>query len=207
MKKGYTLSEVMVTMAILGLMASILLPTISKFRPNRDKMLFKKAYYVAERVIYELVNDDTYYSVSDGNYFGLDNVEQEAHIGTASYGGKTEAKQKSKFCNLFSKKVNITKDEARCNSGFAEEDLGKGSFTTPSFYTSDGIAWYMPYTNFESDAPIFVDVSGSKTPNCKASDTDCIKPDIFKIIVHRDGKMHVEGDKEVEFLQSNTTTR
>lgn len=205
-KKGYTLSEVMVTMAILGLLASILLPSISKFRPNRDKMLFKKAYYVAERIVYELVNDDEYYPVSTGKYVGLNNTQHKAYVGGVDFGGNEETAQKSKFCGLFAQKVNTTNDEFHCD-GNHDVPAGGGTYTEPSFYTSDGIAWYMPWNKFGTNSTIYVDVSGKKDPNCMADDEGCTKPDIFSIIVHPDGKMHVEGAKEIEFLQSNTTTR
>ena len=198
MKKGYTLSEVMVTMTILGILASILLPTIARFRPNKDKMLFKKAYYITERVVYELINDDDYYPTDDG----FKNVRHIAYL-NGEHSGDT------KFCTLFSKKVNIIDDVANCDNGH-HVPSGGGTFTEPTFYTSDGIAWYMPIWDFDIVQKIryiSVDVNGSQEPNCISGAANCTKPDIFKIYVEADGKMYVSGEKEKEYLRSNTTTR
>lgn len=198
-KKGYTLAEVLVVMALLGILASILLPAVSSIQPNRDKMMFKKAYHVAERIVYELVNDDALYPSKDGLYSGFDNLE------TANYNGQGYSGN-TKFCSLFAQKVNTTEDVGTCSST-AVTPAGNGTFTNPTFTTTDGIAWYMPISNFSDVVDIKVDVNSSKEPNCSYNATTCKRPDIFTMKVKPDGKMYVTGDLEREFLKSNTTTR
>ena len=51
-KKAFTLAEVMVTLAVFGVLAALLLPAIANVRPNKNKVMFKKAYYVKSRLLY-----------------------------------------------------------------------------------------------------------------------------------------------------------
>lgn len=200
--KAFTLAEVMITMAILGILASVLLPAVSKVRPNENKALFKKAYYVAERMVSELVNDESLYPMGEGTSVGLDNVSE------VTYDGKTY-KGNDKFCKLFAAKVNTINDNISCVAGSSVPT----DSNVPSFITTDGIAWYMPYTDFSpviSHVPdcdlnkgIIVDVNGDKKPNCSYTANTCINPDRFEICIEPSGKMYVTGVKEREYLSSN----
>lgn len=189
--KAFTLAEVMITMAILGILASVLLPAVSKVRPNENKALFKKAYYVAERVVGELINDDNLYPVMEGTTVGLDNLDEVQYI-------SKKYSDTDKFCKLFAAKVNTINDTVNCVAGSATPT----DSNVPSFITSDGIMWYMPITDFKADKSITVDVNGEKRPNCSFS-TTCVKPDRFQIWIQPDGKMYVNGEKEKEYLSSN----
>lgn len=224
-KYGYTLAEVLIVLALLGILASILLPAIAHVRPNRDKAMFRKAYYIAERIVYEMVNDDDLYSTAEGTKFGLDNTNQVSFNG--EYFGDNESdsstKANLKFCQLFSRKVNVVALEDELGGKWteacaattypADEEYDK---TKVSFITSDGIAWYLPITNFAKidDKPsvsaITVDINNEKKPNCHY-DADhpenCKKPDRFNILVQSDGKMFVDGEKEKEYLEGNTNMR
>ena len=231
-KNGYTLAEVLVVMTLLGILAAILLPAVAKIRPDRDKMMFKKAYYVAERVIYEIANDDDMYpTMNSCTGFECTNV---ITIGGNTYGAAdntsdSDKMQKTKFCGLFARKVNTNVD-IKGYSNDDDRDLndvkgclpdgnepsGGGAYNAPSFYTSDGVAWYMPASKFEKtgtdkdvlgEAVIYVDVNGAKKPNCISGANGCNKPDIFKINVIADGKMYVDGEKESEYLKSNSNVR
>ena len=203
--KGFTLAEILITLAVLGILAAIMLPTVTQARPNKHKSLFKKAYYVAERMVYELVNDEDLYP-STSVTLGLDNVSDVEYLGTHYGSASVENDKKSKFCGLFARKVNTTSDTAQCDSvhsTFANTDSNK-----PSFKTTDGIAWYMPFTDFSGSGAetIRVDVNGEAKPNCAYSNT-CPDPDRFEIRVVKDGKMFVNGTKEKEYLESNNSLR
>lgn len=185
--KAFTLAEVMITMAILGVLASILLPAVSKVRPNENKTLFKKAYYIAERMVYELVNDEDLYP--EGAFSDTSEV---------TYNG-TKYSGNDKFCRLFGVKVNTVSNSVTCASSSSEPS----DSNVPSYVTTDGIRWYMPITAFTSNTHITVDVNGDKRPNCKYNSSTCPGPDQFEIYIEPNGKMYVTGTKEKEYLSSN----
>ena len=42
--KGFTLTELMIALAVIGILVAIVTPTIMKTRPNKNKMMIKKTY-------------------------------------------------------------------------------------------------------------------------------------------------------------------
>lgn len=190
--RGFTLAEVMITLAVLGILASIMLPAVSRVRPNENKVMFKKAYYIAERTVSELVNDENLYPEGDGTHVGLDNISEVTYNGEKFTGN-------DKFCKLFAEKVNTINDSVNCVSSSSNPTASN----IPSFTTTDGIAWYMPITDFSGDKYITVDVNNEKKPNCSFANNTCINPDRFEIYIEPDGKMYVKGVKEKEYLSSN----
>lgn len=194
MKKGFTLAEMIATLGIIGVLAVILMPMLSGVQPNEEMLKFKKAYYIAERVIAELVNDEDLYPDSDvagaPQFFG--NTEDIIYKGE-HYAGNT------KFCELFAAKINKS-SEVDCTAGKA---FVNGQAPSGSVNTSDSMVWILPITNF-ADAntaeEIQIDVNGNKAPNCFYNATTCARPDRFTIKVFQDGRVMVDGQMEIEYL-------
>lgn len=210
--KAFTLAEVMVTMAVFGILVALVLPAVANIRPNKSKALFKKAYYTAERMVFELVNDEDFYPTT-GDEIGFSNTVVASYLGH-SYGGDNDADAKKKFCSLFARKVNTLSDEIKCDASH-QSPLGDGYFKEPAFITTDGIAWYMPITKFDKTGndiaeSIYVDVNNNQEPNCQYDEKNpskCKNPDIFEIKVEPDGKMSISGTKEKEYLQANNSVK
>ena len=194
--KAFTLGEVLVTLLIVGVIAATLIPTLKNIQPDRQKLMFKKAYTTVERIVTELVNDDYLYSETD-DAVGLDNTNT-VDVNGNDYGGDT------KFCRLFAMKVNVVDDAAiRCPG----TPGGSGTFGTPSFTTTDNVAFFIPSSTFGTAAKITVDTNGDKEPNCKYNATSCNKPDIFEIFVEADGGIYVNGTLEKQYLKDTNITR
>lgn len=231
-KKAFTLAELMVCLLLISVLATILLPAIIQNKPNKNKVLFRKAYYIIERVVSELINDEDIYPNDEEN--GLMGFANYAEV---TYAGETVSGA-SKFCELFYQKLNTTTTTPRCNSnGEIWSAVPSDSDAEGSFMTNDGIIWYMPSTNvFAStnyagvpegsvdgdgnpipaspggavEQNIFLDVNGVMPPNCVYNAGDpslCPSPDRFSVLVRFDGKIRVEGEKEQEYLMSNSTLK
>ena len=63
MKKAFTLSEALVTLAIIGVLAAILIPVIDNVRPDKDKITYKKALYSMQSAVSNAM-DSTVYSMA-----------------------------------------------------------------------------------------------------------------------------------------------
>lgn len=191
-QNGFTLAEVLVTLTILGVIAAILIPAITKTTPNSQKVMFKKAYNILEQAIDSLINDDILYP-NETNQSGFNYATDD----TGDSAGD------NKFCYHLAQKLNISGAESCPNTTTAT--------ITKFATTAEGINWYIfpgaataagqfPITGNVYTTRIVVDVNGSKLPNC-LSDSNCATvkpaghtcgcaaPDTFVIGVRYDGKI------------------
>lgn len=208
--KGFTLAEVLVCLAVVSVLATILIPTLGKIQPNKNKTMFKKAYQITERVIYELVNDATLYPEVEGVH-GFDNLKRVSFNNT-NYGSDTLNSDEAlcKFTNLFAEKLNTLSDSPACGN-YTWTDGSLISSASRSIVSTDGIFWALPKTNFtagESAAPaykkIMIDVNGDKQPNkMDSEDASAVcsgDVDRFTLYVRSDGIVRVKGVCAREYL-------
>lgn len=147
--RGFTLTELMVAMAVIGILVAVVTPAIMKNRPNKNKMMVKKSFYITEQIVNNLVNDEALYpdmrsfctgdtpSV-DTEYcaYGLDYTERAFSDGL-SYTGEY------KFAALFKNSLNVKGDYTASGGTSIPNPVNPSSNTTfyPIFYTTDGIKW------------------------------------------------------------------
>jgi len=55
-KKGFTLAELMIVLAVLAVIAAVLMPTVFNSMPDENKLKFKKGYYTLKS-IYKLIKN------------------------------------------------------------------------------------------------------------------------------------------------------
>lgn len=60
-KKAFTLSESLIMMAIVGVLAAITMTSLSGLKPNKDKLLLQKAYKTILSAVSEVTNDSVAY--------------------------------------------------------------------------------------------------------------------------------------------------
>jgi len=215
-KKGFTLSEVMVTMGILGILAAIIIPAVTKLTPDNNKVMFKKAYYTAEKAVSDLINDDSLYpSSSIANTTDTTPIVgvQQGFFNTVATGMGLPASN-DKFCYFFSQRLNTV--SANCTNATV---AGVPAYT---FTTTDGVVWTytLQATPFKMDATTYlttdvlsVDVNGAKAPNCfTVAPTACtagVFPDRFRLRIRYDGKMGVDSadTKAIAILTTPTDNK
>ena len=206
-KIGFTLSEVMVTMGILGVLAAILIPAVMSVSPDQNKVMLKKAYYTLEKAVSDLINDDSNYPLDPpGTTTDTgQTVSQGFHYKTA--GGTAIPANNNKFCYLLSESLN-TVGTVDC------DPAGSGASTGMSFTTSDGMLWTiydstfeLHATNYLQVAVVLVDVSGpNKGDNCDYNGGAGKHPDQFKFRIRYDGKMTINpNDTAAMAILANPT--
>ncbi len=206
--KGFTLTELMIALAVIGILVAVVTPTIMKTRPNKNKMMIKKTFYTTEQIVSSLINDARLYpdmreacetgaEASENFYcaWGFDAEDSVTYEGE-TYSGDT------KFEGLFRSKLNVK------------------SGTDSVFYTTDGVKWDLSKTEgawtkeklSPADAgigEILIDVNGDDPPNARQAASSEDDFDQYVIEIMATGKLKIadEDTKAIEFVTINTSIR
>lgn len=184
LKRAFTLSELLISLGIIGILTAILMPIFFSLAPDQNTLMAKRAFYTTETVISDLLNDPHCYpsilasaGLDDG--IGYDKCEK--------YAGQPESSE-NKLITLFTDKLDL-----------------KGTVNGTTFNTKDGMTW--TFSNFKfatanpnSYALLTVDVNGDKEPNCGQSDKsgECADSnrksgfDRFTMKIYARGKVEIE---------------
>lgn len=203
MKKlcGFTLSELMIALGVLGILCAAVIPAIVNNMPNQNKIMMKRVYYNTTNIVKDMINNSDLYSPygADNNYIGFDNTNSVTYFGK-TYSGAT--KFPDIFIYLLNKKGDVSSSTDYCK------------FTTSvsnciTVNTSDGMRWTfaVPSTVGQSTwinnpdsvvSHILVDVNGDRKPNCyqgneKACKTRTKNFDQFRMTIYTGGKVKIDS--------------
>lgn len=122
MKKAFTLSEALITLAILGVLAALLIPVLDNARPDKDKITYKKALYTMQSAVSNAM-DSTVYTIAANSqaYWADDNVTDET------------------FCLEIAGALNLN-GEAKCSGPWGDKSYS--TYEYPNFITTDGIRYW-----------------------------------------------------------------
>lgn len=201
MKKfGFTLSEIIITLGIIGVVAAITAPSIENLIPDKNKVKALKAHKMLSDVNTELLNNQALYWLGGGTSTCKGFVctaKPRSGYSADIYSGN------SKYLALVIAHMNVIDSSKTVGSS-------KGSFET-----ADGMTWDVDGASVVVD----VDKNGS---NCFWSST-CTKPDRFKFIVNLENGEVIGNDpltqaylanplklndrkKDLKVAKDNTTT-
>ena len=186
MKKAFTLSEALITLAIIGVLAAILIPVIDSARPDKDKITYKKAMYSMQGAISNAM-DSTVYSVA---------------ANSAAY-WKDDMVGTNAFCESLAEELN-TAGAVNCTS--------TSSYESPNFITTDGIRfWGLEGKTWDQNCnssgdckerDIFVDRAiGTNELRAVENSRGRTGTDAYgmKIRVRYDGKITTPGDDSFDY--------
>ncbi len=148
MKKGFTLTELMIALAVIGILVAVVTPAIVRTRPNKNKMMVKKTFYVAEQIVNSLINDESLYpDMREACRLNQDNDDDIYcawgfdYVSKAKFEG-AEYEGDYKFAALFKERLNVSEDTGSAETGAGAD----GENFYPVFYTSDGVKWDLTKT-------------------------------------------------------------
>ena len=167
-KNGFTIAEMLICLAIIAMVIALVIPAAMSKKPNRNKAMFRKAYYNLERAVGELVNDESTfpstksYDFEAGKdrstlfaYFlpeGIYKEDDDSDNIELPPLGSQERLQKYTgyyFCSQIASKLN-TSGRIQCTTrhnmpddGNAALDKSGNTSSNPNFVTNDGVTWHI----------------------------------------------------------------
>lgn len=207
-KKGFTLQELLITMAIIGIVAAVTAPAITGLFPDENKMKYLKAYSTLTNITSEIINDPSLYwdvynekdpSVIDEGGFYSDVQPQ-----VPPYNNDEHCQRDSKYPAIFSKFVNIQ----------GEPTYGQ----TVDFTTTDGILWsfdvqekdkaiYPSSIGYETTLTINVNPKDERADhNCVYDNDVCKKPNRFVFRIENDGGVYFADAMGMAYQLNATNT-
>ncbi len=78
MRNGFTLAEFLIAMTIAAVIITVTIPVITGGAPSATKIMMRKSYTVAERIVSKLINDPAIYPdrTSEG-FLGFDDTNKD----------------------------------------------------------------------------------------------------------------------------------
>lgn len=176
-KLGFTLSEVIITLGIIGIVAAITAPMIDGIMPDKNKAMVLKVYKTVSDINKELLNDRSLYIIQE-NCQGLDCLGKPSNP-TCNKGDENDwlYGTPAKYSMLLS-------DSLHCDG---REPIGNQG---AKFRTSDGIYWEIK--RIAGEEKIIINGTDPVGDGCSWGANGCEKPNEFSFIVQNNG--HISGD-------------
>ena len=172
MKRGFTLTEVLVTLGVIGVIAAIMAPMVSNLIPDKNKGMVIKYYKIITDTNTDLLGNISLYYSDNSSWTGLDCTQQPMiapYNGDANYAGAT------KYAYMLASKLQLSVEPEKAETG-----------SNVTFTTIDGVEWIVePYNT--TGYSIMIDLNGEDTPNCYFVEDACEKPDRYYFTVAVNG--------------------
>ena len=201
-RKGFTLAEILISLAIIGIIVAIGFPAVNSMKPDKNKMMYLKVHDELKNEIASLATDSSLFPACKDD--GGDGIECASHpllntmlpVNKKFSGSKYEGNKK--LCNLMAYYLNVS--DANCSESTYSFNAGtfNADFNSKkSFTTQNGVQWWIiPQANSASggtasyQTDIYVDIdSSSESPNCIYNKNSCKNPDRFKFMVSADASV------------------
>ena len=187
LKSGFTLTEAVITMTIIGVVSAFLLPMANKFRPDPVKVKYLQTYDAITYVASQLANDSTKFGLYER--FSLNGNESDILLDKVPFFNKPE-----KFCENFILGVNAPAG-TKCSE---PEEGTNNKNSSATFTTSNGIDWKVEaHSNYNAGAI-------SKT-EFSAVITTVIDGQNFMFVVGADGQTHIADSQGLAYAATRSS--
>lgn len=213
LKKGFTLQELLISLAVIGVVSAIALPSLMSIQPDKNKTMYIKAYNTLTTQTGEILSDpslywdDGYNSDGEAESVGL---YSDAQPLIAPYNNDNNCQSGNKFPAILSHKVNL-------NGTPTYTSAPSGGTSIANFRTTDGIDWHFETKEVAMNIPGGLGYQTDLTINLKPTDhsgnnpcsysANCLKPNQFKFRIDNDGGIRPADALGMAYLQNPTDTR
>lgn len=222
--KGFTLAEVLIALATIGIITAITLPMINKFRPDTTKVLYLETYDALLSGITDIaVNKDIYPTID--NSLNIYEDYPFMNYQGVTYSGSNITGGRNKLCRVLAKSFNILEDadaialdtSNACNDTYKSYSTSTNTPFVTSFTNKNGVE-FMVSTNASypiNASPasnsytteIVIDTNGSDDdngPNCVYNASSCNQPDRFTFKVSAEGEVRATDAVGIYYIETRT---
>ena len=176
-KKGFTLVEILIAMALVAILVSVMASNMAKVRPDQKKAMFIKAYTRTEIAIASMLNDaEMYPTVYDENgnlkEFGLCSTKEPLGL----LGQTDPASGSGKFSYYFAKAIG-------------------GTYGDGDVKTSDGITYSIEEKNADS-----LTIDATAAIITISADIKNTETELGAIKITNNGNVSCDGEKCQEYM-------
>lgn len=179
-KNGFTISELIIALSVIGIASAIIAPTLNKIMPDQNKAKILNFHSNLSTIVESVLNDPLLYDCkilqekeSDSELRGLDCTLEPIR---EPYNNDTFSGNE-KFANLIYDKLDIERKSSKIYESFDAQ-------------TKDGTIFFIQYDKDIEGYHVVMDINGAKEPNSIYSNKDTKKvdkPDRFRFIVGKFG--------------------
>ena len=198
-KTGFTVSEILITLTVIGTIAALTTPFITRLFPDKNKAMVLKVHKTVQDINSALLDNTSLYYAQSNNSNGNASLFRsgggavgDVHPGvgfdsTLATFGRTQGNVRGS-----GKYLTLLTDNLELIQGTLENNGGIGSFRT-----RDGLSWSFNYLHFT------IDVNGfDNNPNCSYT-ANCTRPDQYDFLIDIDNGNVSPNDPLTEAYLSN----
>ena len=201
LKKGFTLTEVIITLVILGALALILVPNMLKMIPDDHNIKYKKAFYTIQEIVQDMVNDPSVCTGIDADGNPTDKVLQTC--GGLDLG--------IEICRRLStiQRVTLARGAAAVDFNCATQAHRAITPTTNNMNWNLGTERSLDVNFTDPTAPtnyrymILVDVDGCDYQNCVGTARNATNG-VYRIMVDNTGRVTAPNDRDADAATTKT---
>lgn len=193
---GFTLAELLVSLGILAVVATITVPFINNTLPDKNKVAVIKAYKTLTETNQNLLTDPSLYIVgtSYNNTTCTTAMRCWALPDNPDYSDTEKYMGVKKYPYLLLSKLETVSDDNNSSE----------NGTSINFKTTDGLDWTIDWSN-NDECTITIDTN-ENGKDCSYNSQSCTKPDKFILKVNYDKNGLVEaGDNLTKVFLENPT--
>lgn len=205
-KTGYTLAEILIAIAVVGVIAGLLLPMVGKIRPDMNKMLFLQTYDSIVQVTSKLASDERYYKPDDLDWdyskYPLLDVDNKYKFNGKDYYSKT------KYCELLAIGLNAQSESCKDNPNQVTAYSSPATFITPNgaqYWVKTNIIDNTDSKSYQTD--IYFDIDGAEGNNCTYEANICTQPDRYRLLVSAEGEVFPSDSMSQYYLANRVNFR
>ena len=178
MKKAFTMSEALIVLGIIAVIATLSVLAVQNAKPDPEIIMFRKAYKTTADIVQNMYYDKELYenattSMTSSSIDNSANLVPMYTLGFFDIGGDSHYK----FAEAF-----IT----RLNPLSHSTENGSNGFAIYTAETADGIAWEIEdrfgiyeTSGYQEDTYITVYLDGTDATSCTYDATSCARPNKF----------------------------